>query len=345
MDGRKYVSLDGLRGLAALAVVLYHLPGPLHALAPHGYLAVDLFFLLSGFVLAAAYEERLRTGLGTAGFMLIRLKRLWPVYGLGVVLGVLVFSLVRTMRPDTPYFFPHEPLAGAILTSLLFVPQSAAYGGPAFPFNSASWSLSVELFGNLGYAALSRSLRNVLLATLICIGVAGLVLVALKTDRLNVGVSPANLAGGYIRFLFSFPAGIALWRFEAAGKLPAPRIPLWLAFGAAAAAFFGIGAGALGDVLTVVVLFPLILIAARRNPRAKRLVGAFAWAGAVSYPLYIVHPPMVVALAAFAGPSVLVPASFGIAGAAIALAALVNQYFDKPVQAFLQGSARRALAR
>src|ERR1700761_1914630 len=100
MAGRKFETLDGLRGIAALAVVLYHLPLPLHALAPRGYLAVDLFFLMSGFVVAAAYEERLLSGLSTAAFALVRLKRLWPLYGLGVVLGVFTFSLVRAFRPE-----------------------------------------------------------------------------------------------------------------------------------------------------------------------------------------------------------------------------------------------------
>ncbi|MEJ0026481.1 MAG: acyltransferase [Rhizomicrobium sp.] len=336
MDGRKYVSLDGLRGVAALAVVLYHLPGPLHALAPRGYLAVDLFFLLSGFVLAGAYEARLRAGLVPGAFLLIRLKRLWPVYAVGVVLGVFVFSLVRALCPEAGFAFPHETMAQAILTSLLFLPQFAAYGGPAFPFNAASWSLSVELFGNLAYAALARTLRAPLLAALICVGLAGVALVALKTGTLDVGVSPSNLAGGYIRFLFSFPAGIALWRLEAAGRLPTMRSPLWLAFAAAAFAFCGGGGGAARDIVTVVFLFPAILVAARGNPRSARLARAFAWAGAVSYPLYVLHPPLVVALSALASPSALPLASLAVLCGTIAAAALANRYFDRPVQALLR---------
>ena len=316
----RFERLDGLRGVAALAVVLYHLPGPLHALAPHGYLAVDLFFLLSGFVIAAAYECRLRTGMRLGAFALVRLKRLWPLYGLGVVLGVFVFSLVRTLRPDLPFVFPHMPLAAAIAMSLLFVPQLAAYGGPAFPFNAASWSLSVEIFGNLAYASLARALRTPVLTVLSAVGLGGLALVAFQNGDLNVGVSATNLVGGYLRFLFAFPLGILLYRLD--GRLPQFALPAWLPLGATALAF----SGALPDLLVAGIVFPLILIGSRRGGPA------LGRAGALSYPLYILHPPLVVALTALVPPAALPVASVATLALAMGAAALANRYFDRPVQ-------------
>src|ERR1700761_6004380 len=80
-----YPALDGLRGVAAIAVMLHHFR-PLTApwLFAHGYLAVDLFFLLSGFVIAHAYDARFRKGLGVPAFLVIRLIRLWPMIAFGV---------------------------------------------------------------------------------------------------------------------------------------------------------------------------------------------------------------------------------------------------------------------
>ncbi len=334
-----------MRAIAALGVVFYHLPGPLHVLAPRGYLAVDLFFLMSGFVIAAAYEARLLAGMGTGAFLLVRLKRLWPLYGLGVVLGVLVFSLIRFARPDAPFVFPHMPLAAAIAASLAFLPQLAAYGGPAFPFNSASWSLSVELFGNLAYASLARTLRTPLLAAFAAVGLCGLAVVAFKTGNLDVGVSSAGLAGGYVRFLFSFALGVLLYRLHAAGRLPALRAPAWLTLGATGLAFTGFaGGGPIWDLVVVAGLFPAVVIASREPIGARRLAGAFAWACAVSYPLYILHPPLIAAITVLVPATALPAASSLLLAGLVAAAALANRYFDHPIQSLLRQPRKLAPA-
>src|SRR6185437_6209521 len=83
-----YATLDGLRGVAALAVVLYHYASDL--IAPHGYLAVDLFFAMSGFVIASAYEAKLKDGLDVRGFLGIRAKRLAPLWMLGAIVGFVL---------------------------------------------------------------------------------------------------------------------------------------------------------------------------------------------------------------------------------------------------------------
>jgi len=87
--GRRYEALDGLRGVAAVAVMLYHIGGWTGRpwLAAHGYLAVDFFFCLSGFVLAHAYGRR---EIGWLGYMRARLIRLWPL----IAITMLTFSFV-----------------------------------------------------------------------------------------------------------------------------------------------------------------------------------------------------------------------------------------------------------
>jgi len=322
---RKFETLDGLRGVAALAVVLYHVPGPLHAFAGGGYLAVDLFFLMSGFVIASAYEARLREGWRVSEFLIVRLKRLWPLYALGVALGVACFLGLRWARPDAAFVFPQMPVAAAALLSLFFVPQIAPYGGPAFPFNSASWSLSVEIVGNVVYALVARSLSTRMLMLMSAIGFAGLALLWWRAGDLNVGVSPGNIAGGYVRFLFSFPLGVLMYRLHAAGRLPELSPPAWLPLALAAFAFAG-WHGA--DLFVAAVLFPAILMMSLSKAVSPRLGRVFVWAGAVSYPLYILHPPLIELMR-------FLPRGFGDIAFVLgimALAALAQRWFDRPLQ-------------
>ena len=92
----RFTGLDGLRGLAALAVFGAHVPDPLLRDALPGCdLAVDLFFALSGFVLAHAYFERLRKGMGVGTFFKRRVIRLYPLYALGTIISL---SIVRRLR-------------------------------------------------------------------------------------------------------------------------------------------------------------------------------------------------------------------------------------------------------
>ena len=96
-----YLILDGLRGLAAIIVVCFHLTEPLASshldnLVNHGYLAVDFFFLLSGFVMGYAYDDRWDK-LTIGGFLRRRFERLQPLVVLGMTLGAVGFYLTDSM--------------------------------------------------------------------------------------------------------------------------------------------------------------------------------------------------------------------------------------------------------
>src|SRR5579863_2770853 len=91
MEKRRFLGLDGLRGICAITVMLGHCellfrPG---VVVCHSYLAVDMFFMLSGFVISASYDRRFEEGLSTRAFLAARLKRLTPVYWGGMVLCTL----------------------------------------------------------------------------------------------------------------------------------------------------------------------------------------------------------------------------------------------------------------
>ncbi|MEI9991212.1 MAG: acyltransferase [Rhizomicrobium sp.] len=342
MATRRYGTLDGLRGIAAFMVLIGHLAGPFYPFTLHGYLAVDLFFLMSGFVVAAAYETRLRAGWGVARFALVRLKRLWPVYALSFVLAIACYLTVRAVKPSDDFLFPALPLASVVAMGLLFIPQFVRYGGGAlFPLDPAAWSLSTEMFGNIVYAAAAPSLSDRTLKILIGIGAFGIAITAFRKGGLNVGFDAVTVVWGYLRFAFSFPAGVLLYRLHAAGRLPRLPVPPWLVLAATVLLLSGPAPlVALYDTIVVLFLFPAITVAALSREPQARFAPFFAWCGAVSYPLYVLHQPITGMVLS------IVPRGIGhvvlvlcLPVAIIAMAAAAERWFERPVQRWFK--ARR----
>lgn len=335
MAKRRYGTLDGMRGAAAFIVLIGHLSGPFHAVAVHGYLAVDLFFLMSGFVVAASYEQKLVAGGGVGAFMAVRLKRLWPLYALSFVIGLICYAVARHLKPSDDFLFPAMPLAGVTAMSLFFLPQMARFGGgAAFPLNPAAWSLSVEIFGNLLYAASARTLTTRTLKAIVAVAALGLVVVLYRSGSLNVGADVSELARAYIRYAFSFSLGVLIHRLEAEGRLPTLRLPPFAVIGLAALAMSGLGPDSpVYDLAVTTLLFPLLVVAGIRNEPGRRGEVLFAWAGAVSYPLYILHEPLtgliftVMPRGMFHILLVLALPPLFVAGAALA-----ERWFDRPVR-------------
>lgn len=339
MSTRRFGTLDGLRGAAATVVLTGHLSGPFQPFTAHGYLAVDFFFLMSGFVVAGAYEDKLKSGWGVANFLRARLARLWPLYALSFVVGLSCYAVARALKPSDDFLFPAMPLAGVVAMGILFVPQFARFGGgAAFPLNPAAWSLSVEIFGNLVYAAVARSVSNTALKAVVAVGAAGIVMVLFRAGWLNVGVDVDEMACGYLRYAFSFPLGVLFWRMHAAGTLPRLPVPAVLPLIAGVALMTGFGPpGPVYDGVVVLFAFPLLLIAAVSSEPSGRLAPVFAWAGAVSYPLYALHEPITGLIltvvpkgAAHVALVLAVPPLF-ILGAAAA-----DRWYDRPLQRWLR---------
>jgi hypothetical protein len=119
-EKRVFLTLDGLRGIAAIMIVLFHSRAIVgHFYPASAYLSVDLFFALSGCVLEASYRDRLAAGLSTREFMTIRFIRLWPLFALSLPIG-LAFAILR-MR----YGFMDESawtLGVAMLSGLALLP-------------------------------------------------------------------------------------------------------------------------------------------------------------------------------------------------------------------------------
>jgi peptidoglycan/LPS O-acetylase OafA/YrhL len=143
-----FTTLDGIRGLAALLVVVRHTGALVDPLSfQESYLAVDVFFVLSGVVLSQAYEARLQAGLGALRFAWIRLVRIYPLYFLGGLISVVTILA----GIDAPARAGH--LATYALLGLFMLPNPGLGSVYVYPLINPSWSLFMELAVNVFYAA------------------------------------------------------------------------------------------------------------------------------------------------------------------------------------------------
>ena len=218
-----YHVLDGLRGVAAITVVCFHVfeayaTSHLDQRINHGYLAVDFFFLLSGFVVGCAYDERW-PALTLKEFITRRFIRLHPMVIIGAFIGAALFYFQGCAAWDVSTVSGVR-LAGATFLNAALLPATPGGEirgvGEMFPLNGPSWSLLFEYVGTLLYALLLRRLSTPLLALLVLLAGCGLAIFAVWGPYGDVCVGFAltndNVLGGFLRLLFSFSAGLLLFR-------------------------------------------------------------------------------------------------------------------------------------
>ena len=338
-----FVGLDALRGMAALAILAHHfLEQTLYARYPeHAYLAVDFFFMLSGVVVAHAYERRLKTGLSFAGFVAIRVIRLYPLLLLGVVLG----TITLTMRSLTAGDIGLKQVAGAALLAALILPVPRPNGTNAFPVDGPMWSLFFELVTNYIYAIVLFRLTTRVLVVLTTLLMIMWFYICLTLQTVNFGIAwDWTFPLGVLKALFPFLYGVLLFRLNLLS--PVMRFP---AFPAAAimlmfcmAAPITVGAeGVRFDLLAEIVMFPAIIILG--SARASRDRPRHLWTalGNLSYPLYVLHLPIIHGISqAFCPPNEQVFGSLlwflPIATFCIGVAVLAFRWYDVPVRSFIR---------
>lgn len=281
---RRYLTLDAMRGIAAVMVVALHYA---HVFG-HASLAVDFFFVLSGFVIAHAYEEKLRTRMTFGAFMRRRVERLWPLY-LGA-LAIAFAHLIWRAATNDPYVALGSVTLQVLAQSVL-VPIPGPPGAPLYPANVPAWSLAFELVANMAYALAARHLTTPRLVA--WVGVAGglLILTALSQGHLYGGATSGDWWVGLARVSFSFPLGVLLYRLR--GNAVVTSNAASLALLAALAMLLGLGdSDAASDLLIVMIGAPaLVLLGARVEPKGL-LTSPFVWMGAVSYAVYVLHVPL-----------------------------------------------------
>lgn len=314
-----YQLLDGLRGVAALLVVFYHVFEGLAIssgasailLINHGYLAVDFFFMLSGFVVGYAYDDRMGKCMGFRQFALRRLIRLHPMIVWAAFLGGFLFFVERDVLSNADVV-PLSLILLALLCTVLLIPAAPGSGyevrggGEMFPLNGPVWSLFFEYIGNVLYALVFHRLSNrSLLGLTVMLGV-GLAWFAMTdvagSGFLSVGwkCEPLHLLGGALRMLFPFCAGLLMSRCFRPGRV---RWAFWICSAGLLLLFMvpyvegrgpgGISLNGIYEAFCIIAVFPLILWvgASGKSPDAFSSRVCF-FLGHISYPLYAVHYPV-----------------------------------------------------
>lgn len=343
MGAARFDTLDGLRGIAAVAVIGHHAPG-FFADSPRfagGHLSVDLFFAISGFVLCAAYGRKFDGGLGAADFMRARFTRLYPLYIAGTALCLL--ALVPTfIRGDFAK-------ALSLPFALFMLPDipSMLRGEALYPLNPPTWSLFYELVINLVLVLAWRRLSVVALTVLVGLSLVPLVALSFQHGSLDPGVLGSDAAVALARVTFSFFLGVLI--FRSGIYLKAPVLPGWILAPAfllclvPAVAWRGVF-----DVAIVALVFPVILTLGAQAKASGAWLRTCVVGGVTSYALYMLHIPMLW----FAKPLFtrfgIVPdltATVVFVIVAVAGSWVAHTYFDEPLRLLLakrRGSLRRS---
>lgn len=335
-----FLMLDGLRGVAAIAVLLYHrrwmVPGPQIFHLEHGYLAVDFFFLLSGFVIAHAYDAMLGRPGGFRAFLIIRAIRLYPLIFLGSLLGLAAYLVT----PELPTLS-----MPALLPNLFAFPAPAGSGATSpFFLNRPLWSLFFEICVNIAYALVATRLSTRVMAGVVCASGAALWL-SWYHYGFQLGYNHELLWFGFIRCLFPFALGILLSRLHREGRLPkiaigAPLIALLLI------ASFAVPGGIVDELLLqtlcIGLLYPLLVIAGLNTKLGSQSARAAAMLGILSYPIYVIHVPIYDLTtrlwAVIDGPYRLY-LPFSVA-TVIVVSLILDRYYDVPLRRRLGDMAR-----
>ena len=359
-----YPILDGLRGTAAILVVIFHLLEGYFPILPehpmhHGYLAVDFFYMLSGFVVGYAYDDRWAKGMTVKQFLKIRLIRLHPLVILGTLIGAFAF-----------WFDPYKDaqsvdvwkLTAVMLIGFTLLPSPVDVRGWAetHPLDGPCWSLMQEYIANIIYAVFGRKMTKNVLWTVVII--SGVVLTVVAVDHGDIGtgwgygkVRSKFIAGffygsgadGYpniwvapVRMMFPFFAGLLLFR---AGKLI--RIPMAYTICSLvlAALFFfpWYSWNGFYEAACIILVFPLIIAAGAGGQISGRWAKICKFSGDISYPVYIVHYPFIYIYTVWINtqkpaPSTIIPVACGLFIFFMLLAYAALKLYDEPVRTWLK---------
>ncbi len=315
-----YELLDGLRGVAAILVVFYHIfegfsfaeltngaGSGLITTLNHGHIAVDFFFILSGFVISYAYDSRWKE-MTTWQFFKRRLIRLHPMLIMGALIGFAAFAFVGFERWDGTTTPTSWVMIAMLLTMFMIpavpgVPYEVRGNGEMFPLNGPGWSLFFEYVGNILYALFIRRLSTKLLAGLtVVLGLVHAWFFLFDVSgygMIGVGwtIDEVNFWGGLVRMLFPFTLGMWLSRTFKPRKV---KGAFWICSIALIALFAvpyiasegNINLNCLYEYVCIAFIFPLIvwLGACGSTKGATSKVNKLL--GDISYPLYIVHYPI-----------------------------------------------------
>ena len=358
-----YEILDGLRGIAAITVVVFHILETFsendHAklIINHGYLAVDFFFVLSGFVVGYAYDDRWGK-MSLRDFFKRRLIRLHPMIIVGMVIGAIMFYFQDSA------FFPaiHDVPVGKMLLvmligfTLLPLPISMDIRGWAemHPLDGPAWTLFFEYVANILYALVVRRFSNLALGVLVFIAGAALIHLTVMGPQGDViggwSLDPVQLQIGFTRLAYPFFAGLLLSRIIKPGTIThafwwcAGILLLFLAMPRIGTAD-SVWLNGLYESFTIIVVFPAIVYVGASGTVQGGLSKVNRFLGDISYPIYIIHYPFIYTYMAWVAnnnisltgstPGRLIAVSSGVLIVSIILAYACVKLYDEPVRKWL----------
>ena len=364
-----YELLDGLRGVAAILVLFYHIfegfsfaevtngagDGIIRTLN-HGHIAVDFFFILSGFVISYAYDDRWNK-MNTWQFFKRRLIRLHPMLIMGAIIGCLAFASVGFERWDGTAAPTGWVMTALLLTMFMIpavpgLPYEVRGNGEMFPLNGPGWSLFFEYIGNILYALFMRRMSTRILTIFtILLGIAHAWFFIGNVsgyDMIGVGwtIDEVNFWGGLVRMLFPFSMGMLLARTFKPRKVKGAfwicSVTLVVLFSVPYIASSGaISLNSLYEFICIAFIFPMLVwlgacgTASGTTGKMNRVLGE------LSYPLYIVHYPIMYIFYAWLIKNNIYTLDncLGVAAlvivSSIALAFLCLKLYDEPVRRWL----------
>lgn len=373
---QRYYILDGLRGIAAISVMIYHytqhnplLTWQLTRMKIHLFfctdLAVDFFFMLSGFVIAHSYGARLLKGMPTSDYLLRRFIRLYPLFLLGLILGTIaLYFISKTPSSD----FTLRTLSASFLLNAAWIPflhninvwdlgSNVPTKGEIFPSNTPSWSLFFEMLASASFVILIKlrfkKLLYVSLSALIvwmCIGSLYSFSSGNSGIDFGMGWGTFDFMGGFPRVLYGFSAGIILYRLSLHKRIALKlcRIDIknsyLLYILLLLVLAFPKDMNGLYQLLILTIVAPsIILIGARLPCQSKAEIRLAEFLGWLSYPIYCLHFPIGRAawLIGKQTQAPLVMTVWGAIFATLLCAILLTKFVEEPVRDFLSSKLLR----
>ena len=355
----RYEILDGLRGVAAVMVVAFHIfeahaTSHFNQIINHGYLAVDFFFVLSGFVIGYAYDDRWAKGMNIGTFFKRRLIRLQPMVVIGTAIGAICFYFQDSVLWSGIRLVPIAKMLFFMLLGMLMIPVTTNFDirgwGENYPLNGPAWSLFLEYIANILYALFIRKFSKIALSILVFAAGCALIQYAVTSPSGDVvggwSLNGEQMRIGFTRLMYPFFAGLLLSRLNILKKvknafwlcslliiiaLSIPRIgnveTLW--------------ANGIYDSLIIIFLFPFIVwLGASGNVTGKYSTKICKFLGDISYPIYITHYSLIYIYTAWvANGKRSIYDTYGIAllvfFGSIALAYACLKLYDEPIRKWL----------